>query len=202
VSVIISSNKDEPMIVDVHDRRYNVGTHQAQRLDITPTEVSQLEAEAFEYYCYLRGRKADREVARHALNNPAKREMVYLNRTSLDVAIDNVLTGNHAFFVSLKHENPGKLVGFDSKALAENYNALVDALPENKNITRDELMLLLTYAVGNIPQQPAKFTAMLKHHRIKEFKSVRRGTVTHRGLTVEWKKCTESSATESSKIPK
>lgn len=196
VSVIISSNKDEPMIVDVHDRRYNVGTHQSKRLDITPKEVSQLEAEAFEYYCYLRGRKADREVARHALNNPAKREMVYLNRTSLDVAIDNVLAGNHAFFAALKHENPGKIVGgFDAKALAENYNALVDALPENKNITRDELMLLLTYAVGNIPQQPAKFTAMLKHHRIKEFKTVRRGNVTHRGLNVEWKKCTESSPT-------
>ena len=54
-------------------------------------------------------------------------------------------------------------------------------------ITRDELRVLFAYNVGDVPKTPAKFTSMLRHHRV-HLRVLRVNGAPCRGVEIIWKK--------------
>lgn len=186
INMIISSNKDDPVVLDPHDRRFSIGAFQALKLLITEAGVEALGKAAFPFYCYLMAYKADRARARTPLNNAAKLQMIHINRPSIDVLCDALLAGHLQFFRDQRPSGPlDSLPRFEQDKAAA-YAALVDKLPKMGNITRDEIFILADYAIGGVPAAPAKFAAFLKHHRV-HLASVRRGEEVHRGVSVKWK---------------
>lgn len=185
LNIIFSSNKDDPVVLDPHDRRFNIGAFQHEKIKISAADVEALEAAAFPFYCYLMGRKADRDLARTPLINAAKQQMVHINRTSIDTACDALLAGDLKFFHDQRPSGTlESLPRFEQDAAAA-YAALVEKLPGMIALTRDEIFVLLNYVVGGLPAAPAKFSALLKHHRV-HLHSVRRGEDVFRGVKVKW----------------
>lgn len=56
----------------------------------------------------------------------------------------------------------------------------------NYVMSRDEILIILQYNVGNMPVTPNKFTALLRHHNINT-KPLRKNGCLIRGLSINWK---------------
>lgn len=191
-SWIFASNMNHIIDIDIEDRRFNVAVYQP--LKIFPPDGKErfderrLQDELVDVYNYLMTRDADREVARVPLNNPAKQKMVQLNRASIDVAADAILSGNLDFFWEQMHQGEiDSLPRFDQDR-ARAYTALIKkfAVDEPSSILREELQLMLEYTIGGMPTTPVKFSSLLKHHRLT-IQPVSRGGETKRGIPVKWK---------------
>lgn len=191
LNLIFASNKDDPVVLDPHDRRFNIGAFQPEKIKITSAGVKALEDAAFPFWCYLMGRAADKDRAMDPLNNAAKQQMVHINRTSIDTACDALLAGNLAFFREQRPSGPISGLPRFEQDKAEAYAALLDKLPGAQVLARDEVYTLLEYVVGGLPAAPAKFAALLKHHRV-HLQSVRRGEAVFKGVKVKWQEVTSA----------
>lgn len=187
MNAIFSSNKDDPVILDPHDRRFSIGAFQAKKLIISTAGVQALEDAAWAMYCHMRAYPADRDKARLPLNNAAKRQMIHINRASVDVVCDALLTGDLQFFMDQRPTGEVSALPRFEQDAANQYVELLKKLEGEQNVTRDEIFTIVNYVVGGQTAAPAKFTAMLKHHRI-HLQSVRRGSTVTRGIPVKWRK--------------
>lgn len=195
LNIILSSNKDDPVMLDPTDRRYNVSPYQDQKIHVreggwlTSDQVAEMKTHvpAWECYNYLMDYRADVERAASPLQNAAKALMTNINRLSVDVVVDAIRAGNLQFFLEQKPGVPIEaILGLD-KGPAAAYLGLLERLPKLENITRDELYIIFNYIVGVIPAAPGKFTALLKHHGIKDLKTIRRGDESFKGISVNWR---------------
>lgn len=184
---ILASNKGHVIMIDLEDRRFNVGVYQERKLEITNDEIRELDDELIQFYYYLMTRKADRDQARIALNNPSKQKMILLNRNAIDTAADAILAGNLNFFWELMPQGSIDTLPRFEQDKAQQFSDLVKkiAKDEPNTILREELFILLEYAVGNMPATPAKFSSYLKHHRL-HIQPVNRDGKTYRGIPVSW----------------
>jgi hypothetical protein len=185
---ILSSNKGHIIQIDPEDRRFNVAAYQDQKLDITDGEIRQIEDELVDFHGYLMTREADKGIARTPLNNTAKRSMVLLNQPTIDVASDAIRSGRLEFFWDALPQNDITLLPRWDQEVAERYIGLVKSIVQDEPscILREELQLLLEYTIGGLPKTPAKFSSMLKHHKL-DIVPVTRGGKSFRGVPVKWK---------------
>ncbi len=184
----LASNKGHIIRLDPGDRRYNVCAFQDKRLEITEAEVRQIEDELYEFYSYLATRTADKDLARIPLNNAAKHKMTQLNRTTLDKAADAIISGDLSFFEDHAPQTDVELLPRYAQERAEAYIKLLAFIRKEQpaSILREELHLLLDYAVGDMPEKQAKFTTMIKHHGL-DITTITRGGKSYRGMKVKWK---------------
>ena len=184
---ILSSNKDHIIQIDPEDRRFNVGLYQTEKLEISDGEIRQIEDELFDFYSYLATCEADKGRARTPLNNQAKKTMVSLNQTTIDMASEAVRSGDLSFFWDARPQGSLDSLPRFEQERAQNYIKLLDTIAKDEPscILREELFTLLEYTIGGLPTTPHKFTSFLKHHRIN-ITTVRRGAGTYKGVTVKW----------------
>jgi len=212
---ILSTNKNDPVMIDNSDRRYNVGAFQKTKLVITDKEINeQLPKELEAFMSYIMTRKADRQEAITVIKNEAHRNLVENNKTSADITAGQIangdlmalwemrvdldmaiqIAGNNAAFARMYHD----LIKREIETLAAspnngNYKTRVTKANKQDSIitvesrfSRDELMVIFEHCVGSMPKTPNKFTSLLKHRNIKLDRMRVNGTVTY-GLRVEWK---------------
>ena len=98
LNLIFASNKDDPVLLDPSDRRFNVGAYQDEKLVITTEEVDELEDLAWPFFVYLMGYPAIRDVARIPLDNEARQKLVHINRSTIDTVSDALAEGDISFF--------------------------------------------------------------------------------------------------------
>ena len=172
---IFNSNMPDPVTIDKHDRRFNVGKYQPEKLQITAKEVDQLANEVQDFYYYLAySHQVDLDAAGTVLDTEDRRTMISISETSLDTAADAVLNGNFEFFMDQLPGPGGYPSNFAAQNALENYKATLRTIIERSaaytngrcNLSREELRNLLDYVVGQMPNTPNKFTSLLKHHRI------------------------------------
>jgi len=188
MTVFLASNKGHVIRIDITDRRFNVCRYQENALIISQEEIDQMAIELVDFAHYLSTRVADRDMARKPMNNEAKRTMIELNRTAIDMASDAINSGNLEFFWNQMPQVNILKIPSDQRGEAEAYIALVKHIvaEEPKCLLREELYTLLKYTVGNIPSTPIKFTSMVKHHRLA-IGPVRRNGTLYRGIKTNWK---------------
>lgn len=212
---ILSSNKNDPVQIDSSDRRYNVGTFQKTRLQITHQEIEeQIPAELEAFMNYIMTRPASIQLAATALKNQAHNDLVENNKTSADVTASQIangdiialwemrmdlnlalqITGGNAGFAHMYHDIMQREVEILTKGT--NYGAYKTRIAKTgkqdtivtaeSRLSRDELLVIFEHCVGNMPKTPNKFTSLLKHRGIKTEQLRVNGTKTF-GLRVEWK---------------
>lgn len=191
---IFSSNKNKPVqIAGENDRRYNVGTFQPNRLNMTRQEVEvDLLAELPKFTSYLMTREADLQKATLIIKNEARKALIYESQTSIDVLVNNLRTGElSALYESKSQQEVIGIYGQKRMDTAIEFNKLVDnwvltltkglregtcravktiindtvvEMVEHKTfVTRDQLMVVFEHCIGGMPETPNKFTSMLKH---------------------------------------
>ena len=213
---ILSTNKNDPVMIDYTDRRYNVGMFQKNKLEITDDEIyKQLPNELPAFMNYIMTRKADVQKALTVIKNKAHNDLIDNNKTSADITASQLangdivalwemrmdlkmamqIAGNNASFAHMYYEIIKREV--ELMATGTNYGAYktrVVAKPNNNNVivtaesklSRDELLVIFEHCVGNMPKTPNKFTSLLRHRNIRT-EQMRIGTTKTFGLRVEWK---------------
>ena len=189
-NMIFASNETAPVEVAPDDRRFNVGPFQTTQIDLTPHEIDVLipsELEAF--YAYLSHYPADRERARKPLVSAARSKLIEINRTAIDTVADALLNGDLQFFwdhlsTSKRAQGLNPLQMFKYTPYRDLVVEMVTTLPTK--LTRDELYTIAEWCIGNMPQSPHKFTALLKHHQLHTIQVWKDGRNV-RGIEVVWK---------------
>jgi hypothetical protein len=203
---IFASNKEGPVQINDHDRRYNIAEYQKNKIVITEKDIRTLiPAELGHFYDYLMAYNADRERARKVIHTKARREVIVANRNSVDMMTEALLDGDIEPYVEVLPDMQvlAELHGTGTNStLALSYSNIIsremEGLLKSKQtnregntvfeskLTRDELWVLLEYSVGGMPVSPAKLTRLLKHKHI-ETKRMRaaNGDMAY-GITVRW----------------
>lgn len=92
---ILSTNKNDPVMIDYTDRRYNVGMFQNTRLEITDDEIhNQLPKELPAFMHYIMTRKADVQQALTVIKNKAHNDLIDNNKTSADITASQLANGD------------------------------------------------------------------------------------------------------------
>lgn len=185
-NMIFASNKPAAVEVPPDDRRFNVGPYQQNPIKISYSEIdTDIPNELADFYAFLMRYPADPHTARTALISAARTTLMDIGRTALDSVVDALLAGNLEFL-------------WDHLVTNTNMNALQtmryqpfrDLVVElvkigDTRLTRDELFVIMEWCVGNMPQSPYKFTALLKHHRL-HLTQIWKHDRNVRGINVEW----------------
>ena len=166
---IFASNMPDPVMVDMNDRRFNVGHYQNEKLVIDQAEIDAIPHELQAFWDYLKAYKADYDMAATPMETEARTQLMRISEASIDSVSNALINGDFEFFIDQLPTNVvTNMVLLD---LVENYKAalirIIDRHEEwGVKISRDELQAIYEYTVGDMPKSPNKFTARLKHHRI------------------------------------
>ena len=152
-------------------------------------------AELPAFASYLMTREADLQKATLIIKNEARNALIYEAKTSIDVLVDNLRTGELSALYESKSQREvigiygqkrmdtaiefNKLVDGWVNDIAKNLregscrtvkttinNVVVELLEHKTWVTRDQLMVVFEHCIGGMPETPNKFTSMLKHKGI------------------------------------
>jgi hypothetical protein len=189
---IFMSNMSDPISIDKEDRRFNVARYQPVKLSITDAELKQIEKELQPFYDYLANMTVDFDKAGQVIHNDDRNTMISISESSIDTVGSALLEGSFEFFLEQLPTDNSHQRNTQQNNRVLDYTELLKklitrTLPNGVcNITREELRTLFDFTIGNVPQSPNKFTALLKHHRI-HLDVVWMGGKSVRGMKVTWK---------------
>lgn len=182
------SNSPGPVVIETSDRRHNVGNFQEKMLATGKTFMEDIESELTAFAHYTAMRPADRTVARTVIKTAERQQMIATSTNSLDATSQALLAGNLEFFWdSLPSGDIGGL-NPETMILQDAYERILRRALNCEGVdklSREEVHVLFAYNVGDIPRTPAKFTSMLRHHRV-HVHPMRINGVVSRGVEVNW----------------
>jgi hypothetical protein len=187
VGWIFGSNMPDPVTVDIADRRFNVGDYQPNKLKISSVELKQIENELFDFAMFLQQLDVDHDKVRTPLQTEARDHMMQLSQSSADVVAQAILKADLApLWEALPTVDQSKIPPTVAVKLAT-YKALIHELVRTKRtkISRDELLIIFDFNVGNIPTSAWKFTSYLRHKNIT-LKDIRVNDKIVKGMMLEW----------------
>jgi hypothetical protein len=191
-SFIFASNRPQPVFIPEGDRRYNCGNFQSKKL-VYPGDDA-LESELEKFAAFLLAHKADTEKSNTIMQTEARERIQKLGITSIAETCNSIKNGDFdALWLSMPDEQLMAASGIKNTHTdnAQAYCMLMRRLRDEAlvtpktNISRDEMLIILQYNVGNMPQTPNKFTSLLRHHGI-ETTQLRRNGMKTMGMAVEW----------------
>jgi len=171
-SFIFMSNMPDPVSIDRHDRRFNVGKYQPNKLDFTNDEKKAIENELQAFNDYLMTLKVDEDAVLLPLNTEDRATMMTISESSTDTVANALMEGNFGFFVDQLPSDGSYTTNAQEHNRVEAYrDVLKGALERTREkgdctFSREQLRVIFEYCVGGMPNTPNKFTSLLKHHRI------------------------------------
>lgn len=191
VNFMFASNTPDPVIIEVEDRRFSAGNYQTEKLVMTDAEIAQVVKEQADFYMYVKGYAVDENAARTPLDNEARRQLISINQTSVDVVAHALLSGDCEVLVDALPDSLDPIFATPIAAAYRNLlNSIISGGTEHKALSRDELFIVFEYCVGSMPRTPNKFTSLLKHHRLYVHR-VRRDTQVFQGIHINWQQDNE-----------
>ncbi len=186
-NMIFASNKPAAVEVAPDDRRFNVGPYQNNPIKLTATEVDVLiPNELQEFFDYLRAYSADPDRARKPLISSARTSLIDISRTAIDSVSDAILNGDLEFLWDHLPDRASSINALQNLKYQPFRQLLIDLVnTQDPKLSRDDLYVIFEWCVGNMPQSPHKFTALLKHHRI-HMTQLWKGNRNVRGITTQW----------------
>ena len=185
-NMIFASNKAGAVEISPDDRRYNVGPYQTQPIKLTSTEIDvTLPTELKPFYDYLMQYPADTNKARTPLVSAARSTLIDISRTAIDTVADAVLAGDLKFLWDHLPAKASALSPLNNMRYQPFRDLMVEIVTTQvQQLSREDLQVIMEWCIGNIPQSPNKFTALMKHHRI-HLTQVWKGRNV-RGIKVTW----------------
>jgi len=199
---ILASNMNDIVQLPSDDRRYNTGHHQHKRLDLGLARIKAIIDELPAFMGYIMHRKADVDTAATVLCSDSRTKVMNASKTAGDMVASALLEGDMEFLydslpdmkllAELNGANSAYGVAFNEIVkrearllLASKPSARSQTCHVDSKLTRDELLVIFEYCIGNMPTSPNKFTRLLKHRGI-EMKRLRIDNVLHQGIDVKW----------------
>lgn len=172
---IFASNMPDPVSIDKHDRRMNVGAYQRRPLKdvLSRQEIDGIERELQAFHDYLALYPVDETKATTVIESEDRDTMISISESSADSVASALLDGNFEFFVDQLPTSSDYKTNILQLNRVEDYRMVLQTLMAHTDrnsgecsISRDSLRTMFDYCVGKMPESPHKFTSLLKHHRI------------------------------------
>ena len=162
---IFSSNKRNPVIVEMTDRRFNIADYQPHPLKMSDDDIEAIAKELPALMHHLLIYPVDERQAQTASITKAKKDMQSLSETSVD-EMANALIHGRAHTLYSYCEDESEVLDLDHRLVIQRYNQLVkEIICEGRTrFTRSEIRTIFEATVGKVPNTPAKFTKFLRHH--------------------------------------
>lgn len=180
------ANTNQLVRIEQTDRRYNQGYYQTKQIELSDEEINiDIPSELVAFASYLWTYAADSKKARKVLNSAARSEVQDMSVNSIDKIAHAINQGDleelHSYIVEI-NQAQGKTMN-----TAPMYRDLLYSIFmfDYKTLSREELGIIFSHCVGDVPTSPTKFSRFLNHHDIKII-SVSRGTQVFRGIKVDW----------------
>ncbi len=184
------TNQPDPIMIEASDRRFNVGEFRDTKLVITDAEVDQIQHEIGRFADVLYAYDMSAERARTVMVTDERAIMIATSTNSIDTTSEALRQGDIEFFWDALPAGEQGLLGPEQSLLHDAYCRLMHGALRSENgvqrLTRDELRILFAYNIGDVSKTPAKFTSMLRHHRVHLVPMRIDGRVV-RGCEVTWK---------------
>lgn len=193
---LFSSNRPQPVHIPESDRRYNVGNFQPQKL--TPPDEAKVSQQLEAFAEFLINYKVDNLAVNTPLQTAERERIQRLSINSIKETINMIMEGDlGSLWMTRTDErllrDSGVINPVTANAVAYNYllEQLVEEAanpkhPDSGKLTRDELLIILKYNIGTIPESPNKFTSFLRHNGV-ETKRIRKNGQLCYGLETKWK---------------
>jgi len=183
------SNMPAPVVIAATDRRFNVGEYMDKKFMPSDDFIKALEDENQAVANYLASLEIDRKAVRTVFESADRDRMRDTATNSIEATAQALIQGNLEFFWDNLPAGDAGIIGAESQALSDTYIALIHSALRTEDgvqkLTRDELRVLFAYNVGEVPRTPAKFTSLLRHHRIVVSPIRVKGQLV-RGMEVKW----------------
>ena len=165
---IYSSNKRNPVVVEMTDRRFNIADCQPHTLNISASEIEAIKDELPAFMWHMLVYPVDQRQAQTAGITKAKTDMQSLSETSVD-EIANALIHGRAHVLHSYCEDDAEILDLDQRIIYQKYNLLVREIicDGRDRFTRADVRIIFEATVGKVPSTPAKFTKYLKHHGVE-----------------------------------
>jgi hypothetical protein len=185
---IFSSNKRNPIIVEMTDRRFNIADYQPFPLHISNEELDKIEEELPAFMWHLLIYPVNERQACTAGITKAKADMQSLSETSVD-EIANALIHGRAHVLHSYCEDEKEIMDLDHRLVMQRYNTLVrEVICDGRDrFTRSDLRTIFEATVGHVPNTPAKFSKYLKHHGLNIGVNKVDGKPERGSLVIEWR---------------
>lgn len=185
---IFCSNKRNPIIVEMTDRRFNIADYQAFPLEITAEEIDAIADELPAFMWHMLAYPVNMRQAQTAAITAAKVDMQALSETSVD-EIANALIHGRANVLHSYCEDESEILDLDQRMVIKKYNELIREIvcDRRDRFTRSDLKIIFEATVGRVPNTPAKFTKYLKHHGLDVGVNRIEGKTERGSLVIEWR---------------
>jgi hypothetical protein len=184
-SLIFCSNMPDPVILDETDRRMHMGAYQPNKLQITTSEVAQLEKEAEQLNGYLLQFAVDPDKARYPQWTEAKKNVLDLSLSGPEVLARAIKAGDFAYFVDQLPDTKTQITLPREIQLKNYISTLRGIAKRGNNLTRDEAHTLFVWTQGTSETSTTKFATYLKHLRL-ELKKIRIDGAVVTAIPVVW----------------
>jgi hypothetical protein len=192
-SIMMTANSAAPVSIPYEDRRFNCAEYQSSKFTTDDQGIDQIRQDCEEFYGFLRQYKYDSDATRKIIQTDARKKIMATSATGLDEFAEEIVKkGNFMYLLDMLPMNietdvqVGKLPTKEYAQVVALLFSKIHMKEQTIAIFRDELKILLMYLFSNIPENPAKFSSMVKHHRMY-MDVVRRDGAVGRGIYVKFK---------------
>ena len=193
-NIILASNYDEIIPMDLSDRRFNVAPRQEEAIQLEYNDIVAIKAELSGFSDYLHSYEVDQKKVKIVLKSEARAQLIHLSETTITSFFHAVSAGELVYFTQyLDNSIKSDLEGIRYHDYALVVNRWISSTGKPTNVSRNELRICYQF-LQNTTISATKFSKMCNKYGF-EMKPVRiEGSVTRGIHGVEWQLSAEERA--------
>ena len=185
-NVILASNYDEIIPLEVTDRRFNVAPRQETPINLEYEDIIQISVELAAFASYLHSYEVNREQVIKVMLNEARAKLIELSKTTIDTFFHSVKNGNLAYFTQyLDQSIKSDMEGIKYHDYAATVQRWVQSVGKPTNVSRAELRSAYQY-LQNVVISTTKFSRMCNKYAFNMVPVRINGEVTRGISDIAW----------------
>jgi len=165
-NIILGSNYDEIIPMEVSDRRFNVAPRQEVPIMLEYEDIVNIRAELSGFTGYLVQYQVDKAKVKKVLLSEAREQLIQLAKTTIDSFFYAIVNGDLAYFTQyLDSSVKADLEGVRYHDYALVVNRWMKTVSKESNVSRNELRTCYQF-LQNVTISATKFSRMCKKYGI------------------------------------
>jgi len=203
-NIILASNYDEIIPMDLSDRRFNVAPRQETPIRLEFDDIATITNELAEFANYLHSYSVNHQKVKKVLLSDARAQLIQLSETTIDSFFHAVMNGELAYFTQyMDNSIKSDLEGIRYHDYALVVNRWIESVGKETNVARTEMRTCYQF-LQNVTISTTKFSRMCAKHGF-EMQPVRIGNSVTRGVHgVRWQlsddECAHHEKTKTSNV--
>jgi len=180
-NIILASNYDEIIPMEISDRRFNVAPRQETAIQFEYDDIVQLGTELSEFSNYLHSYEVNHKAVKRVLLSAAREQLINLSETTVSLFFHSIINGDLAYFTQyLDSGVKSDLEGIRYHDYALVVNRWINSVGDSTNVSRAELRTCYQF-LQNVTISTTKFSRMCAKYAL-DMKPIRIDGNVSRGI--------------------